>query len=168
MSVSNFCCSICFECFDCSNTCAGDENEYCVTSCGHFFHRKCIDRWFFQQSIAKKRCPVCRQTIAMETVKRVYPQFINSSNGMDDGEIEQLRMDNIQLSRQLTQLSEQLMALRTLRTSENLRNLNQSLNAVDSNINAVSDCMFDIEMRILNAESILLETECTLKISKLS
>lgn len=168
MSVSNFCCSICFECFDCSNTSAGDENDFCVTSCGHFFHRNCINRWFLQQSNNINRCPVCRQTIAMGTVKRVYPQFINSTNGMNDAEIDQLRMDNIRLSRQLTQLSEQFMALSTLRTSENLRNLNQSLNAVDSNINAVSDCMFDIEMRILNAESILLETESTLRISKLS
>lgn len=110
------------------------------------------------------RCPVCRQTIGVGTVKRVYPQFIYSTNGIDDTEIERLKLENIQLSRQLTQF----MALRTLRTAEKLRNLNQSLAAVDANINDVSDCMFDIEMRIANAESILLETESTLKISKLS
>lgn len=168
MSVSNLCCSICFECFDCSNTSAEDGNEFCVTSCGHFFHRKCINRWFLQRSNTMNRCPVCRQTITVGTVKRVYPQFIYSSNGIEDTEIERLRLENIQLSRQLTQLSGQLMALRTLRTAENLRNLNQSLNAVDANINDVSDCMFDIEMRIMNAESILLETESKLEISKLS
>lgn len=109
---------------------------------------------------------MCRQIITIDAVKRVYPQFINTTNR--DCEIQQLRMENIQLSRRLSELSEQFLALNKLRTVEILRNLNQNLNAVDSNINAVSDCMYDIETRILNAESILLETESTLKISKLS
>lgn len=169
MSVSILCCSICFECFDCSNTNADDKNEFCVTPCGHFFHEKCIHRWFLQKSNSTmNRCPMCRQIIAVKTVKRVYPQFINSTNHMCDAEIEQLKMENILLSRQLTEVSEQFLALNKLRTVEILRNLNQNLNAVDSNINAVSECMFDIEKRILSAESILLETESTLKISKLS
>lgn len=164
MSVSNLCCSICFECFDCSNTSADDENEFCVTSCGHFFHRKCINRWFFQQSNTVNCCPLCRQIIAIDTVKKVYPQFISSTNR--DREIEKLKMENILLNRRLSELKEQFLALNKLRTVEVLRNLNQNLDAVDSNINAVSDCMYDIETRILNAESILLETESTLRTSK--
>ena len=42
--------------------CFGDLNDVnnpsCTTSCGHAFHKKCIDTWF----AAKTTCPVCRQT----------------------------------------------------------------------------------------------------------
>lgn len=167
MSVSNLCCSICFECFDCSHTSADDRNEFCVTSCGHFYHRKCISRWFSQQSNTINCCPICRQIIPLDSVTKIYPQF-SSTSRISDAEIEQLRIENIQLNRQLTELSEQHLAANKIRTVEILRILKNNLNAVDSNINAVSDCMFDIEMRISNAESILLETESSLKMSKLS
>lgn len=165
MSVSNLCCSICFECFDCSSTSAFIDDHFCVTTCGHFFHKRCINRWFLQQSNAVNCCPMCRQFVAMDGVKKVYPQFINSTNRT---EIERLKMENIQLTRQLTVVSEQFWALNKLRTVKVLRNLNKNLNAVESNIDIVSASMCEIETRISNAESILLETESTLKLSKIS
>lgn len=34
----------------------------CIAKCKHFFHRRCIDQWFFQQSADRHTlsCPVCR------------------------------------------------------------------------------------------------------------
>lgn len=110
---------------------------------------------------------MCRQLISIDSVKRVYPQFIRDSSNLNQ-EMERLRIENTQLSRRLSEFIEQFSALNKLRTMETLRHLNRNLNAVDSNINAVSDCMYDIETRILKAESILLETESSLKESEKS
>lgn len=162
MSVSNLCCSICLDCFDCSSTSGEQANEFCVTSCGHLFHRNCITRWSLQQLNADNCCPICREIITLDAVKRVYPQFSIRSDANIMG--DQLKMENIQLIRQFA-ACEQYLTLNKLRTVEYLRNLKRNLNAVDSNINAVADCMFDIETRILNAETILLATESTLKTS---
>jgi len=57
-------CSICF-----TDTDPGDSQQYRALSCGHIFHRECIDQWFDQHNT----CPLCRSTMAASTSIRLPP-----------------------------------------------------------------------------------------------
>jgi len=47
-------CSICFSLYK--------ENEYqrILGNCGHYFHKKCIDKWF-KKNEDSMNCPICRK-----------------------------------------------------------------------------------------------------------
>jgi hypothetical protein len=46
-------CSICYEKFDTG------EYKRILPKCNHFFHKKCIDKWF-RNNICEMNCPLCR------------------------------------------------------------------------------------------------------------
>lgn len=43
------------ECSICYNEC---DHNFCTTMCGHIFHKKCIDKWFY----ISLTCPICRSS----------------------------------------------------------------------------------------------------------
>ena len=43
------------------------EQKYINLSCSHIFHGKCIDKWIRR----KKNCPVCKQKISPDTIKKI-------------------------------------------------------------------------------------------------
>ena len=75
------------ECLICTEL-LGFEAHISATSCGHLFHRDCLNRWLNQQIL--KTCPQCRAPVNIEhLVKKLYP---NESVGQSeaDKKIEEL------------------------------------------------------------------------------
>jgi tRNA nucleotidyltransferase/poly(A) polymerase len=65
LKVGEFFCVICTESFT-----QGNSSKDCIkTSCDHFFHKKCLSKWF---KTKKTVCPICRcqQVIAKANVPR--------------------------------------------------------------------------------------------------
>lgn len=67
----NMCCGICLENVPERPLHRNDDNKYkwCVTECGHLFHRICILTAFFHQSATFEKsvisCPMCRSTLSL-------------------------------------------------------------------------------------------------------
>jgi hypothetical protein len=63
-------CSICYEEFK--------KNEYCrkLPLCGHFFHKKCVDKWL-RKDILEMRCPLCRKSHTQENFQGKHIELTN-------------------------------------------------------------------------------------------
>jgi len=57
-------CSICY--------CKFKKCEYFrkLPICGHIYHKKCIDRWFFRNQ-NNMNCPICRKSYSKEKYKNI-------------------------------------------------------------------------------------------------
>ena len=48
------------------------DQQVCVTSCGHFFHHSCLQKWLSSSAT----CPECRAVVTRENVvRRIHPHF---------------------------------------------------------------------------------------------
>lgn len=66
------CCSICLDIF---------KDEIYITSCGHTFHKSCIDDWY---KLHSGKCPLCRQ------IDKNYIKSFDNTNHFSDFIIQYL------------------------------------------------------------------------------
>lgn len=176
MSVSNICCSVCFDAIN-------STESVDATKCGHLFHRTCILKWLHTNRIAKKGCPVCRRLIKSETLITVYPQLnaiegkpknIDVINDFDvlvkqlnikNDLLDSMREENCQLSNRLTELNETIDIYRQMHNIDRFNLLKQNLKSIDFEIETVSESISVIEERIVEIEEILKKTENDLRIA---
>lgn len=71
---NNLTCAVCFTDFYSNLTSNHTNNDICIISCNHYFHKKCINEWLKIQN----NCPLCRKKCKIYNKNK--KEFISDNN----------------------------------------------------------------------------------------
>ena len=68
------------ECAICRTELVSAKSEVQISTCGHGYHKVCIEQWFKQLGLAQKKCPICSmdykiKNIPYNDINKNYKKF---------------------------------------------------------------------------------------------
>jgi hypothetical protein len=60
------------ECAICRTELETTKSEVQISTCGHGYHKVCIEQWFKQLGLAQKKCPICSMDYKIKNIINSY------------------------------------------------------------------------------------------------